>query len=138
GRVSVLRNRYSVPVRLSGMPVEVDVSSEEVTIRQRTREVARHERLYGTGQDRLVLDHYLEVLQYKPRALRNSIPLRQAMADGTFPKPYWELFQKLHDRLGESEAARQMVDILLLHRSFGAPLVLAAVQQGLRTGACDF
>jgi hypothetical protein len=48
----------------------------------------------------------LEVLRYKP-------------------KTYWELFQKLHDRLGDSEGARQMVDILLLH---GQHLAVAVEQ----------
>src|SRR5579859_3370421 len=51
GRVSVLRNRYSAPVRLCGLPVEVDVSSEEVVLRRRSQQVARHERLYGSGED---------------------------------------------------------------------------------------
>jgi hypothetical protein len=133
----VLRNRYSVPVRLCGLPVEVDVSSDEVVARQRTMEVARHQRVYGSGEDRLLLDHYLEVLKYKPRALLNSIPLRQAMADGTFPKGYQELFAKLRERLDESEGARQMVDILLLHRRFGPVVVGAAVEQALATGAYD-
>ena len=138
GRVSVLRNRYSVPVRLCGLPVEVDVSSGDVVVRQRAHEVARHQRVYGTGEDRLLLDHYLEVLKFKPRALLNSIPLRQAVAGGTFPKSYQELFSKLRERLDESEGARQMVDILLLHRRFGTAVVGAAVERALETGAYDY
>jgi len=49
----------------------------------------------------------LEVLRYKP-------------------KTYWELVQKLHDRLGDSEGAWQMVDILMLH---GQHLAVAVEQE---------
>ena len=85
GRVSVLSNGYSVPVLLSGLKVEAEVSSWEVVVRRRGNEVVRHSRDYGRGHDRLLLDHYLEVLRFKPRAFAGSLPLQQAVADGSFP-----------------------------------------------------
>jgi hypothetical protein len=138
GRVPVLRNRYSVPVLLSGLEVEVELSSAEVVMCYRGNEVARHERLYGIGKDRLVLDHYLEVLRFKPGAFASSLALHQAKADGSFPESYQEFHGELVRRLGESDGARQMVDVLLLHRSHGAAEVRVAVESALSAGAYSF
>jgi transposase len=63
GRAVLLRNRYSVPVEFCGLLVEAELSSMEVVIRYQGPEIARHARLYGSGGDRLELDHYLEVLR---------------------------------------------------------------------------
>jgi hypothetical protein len=138
GRVAVLSNRYSVPVALSGLKVEAEVSSWELVVRHRGNEVARHQRDYGRGHDRLLLDHYLEVLRFKPRAFAGSLPLHQAVADGSFPACYQELHARMVKRLGESEGARQMVDVLFLHRRHPAAAVRGAVEQTLAAGAYDF
>jgi hypothetical protein len=114
------------------------MSTLAVRLRHHGVEVAHHQRLYGTGGDSLQLDHYLEVLRYKPRALANSVPLHQARANGSFPPVYGEFFRKLRDRLGESEGARQMVDVLFLHRRHPIAVVFAAVQQALDSGAYDY
>jgi len=138
GRVRVLGNRYSVPVLLGGFQVQVEVSSDEVVARHRGNEVARHERVYGRGHDVLQLDHYLEVLSYKPRAFAGSLPLKQAIAAGTFPPAYQEMHTRMVERLGVSEGAREMVDILFLHRRHNAAEVLAAVEKTLAAGAHGF
>ena len=137
-RASVLRNRYSAPVRLCGLTVEVAVDSRHVVISRSGHEVGHHERLYGIGGDRLCLDHYLEVLRYKPRALAGSLPLRQAIDDGSFPVCYVEFHRGLVERLGGSEGARRMVDVLFLHRQYGPVIVITAVEQALAVGALDY
>ena len=136
-RLTVLRNRYSAPAELAGLTMTATVSSTEVVIRHGCREVARHDRVYGVGHDRLQLDHYLEVLRFKPGALAGSVPLRQAIETGSFPPAYEELFRRLRERHGESEGARQMVDVLFLHRDCGLPTVLMAVEEALATGAYE-
>ena len=138
GRVTVLRNRYSVPVELAGREVTAAVSTLSVEIRHRGMQVAGHDRLYGVGGDRLELDHYLEVLRFKPRALAGSLPLHQAIDRGTFPPAYETLFAGLRKRLGESEGARQMVDILFLHREYGTPTVLMAVETAVTDGTFNY
>ena len=47
------------------------------------------------------------------------------------------MFVKLKERLGESAAARQMVDVLLLHRRYPAEVVHQAVAGALAAGAVD-
>ena len=136
-RLTVLRNRYSAPAELAGLTMTAAASSTQVVIRHGGREVARHQRVYGVGHDRLQLDHYLEVLRYKPGALAGSVPLRQGIETGSFPPAYGELFRRLRERHGESEGARQMVDVLFLHRDCGLPTVLMAVEEALTTGAYE-
>lgn len=137
-RVNVSCNRYSVPVELVGRWLVAVSSSTEVVVENQGKEVARHQRVYGRGQDRLLLDHYLDVLRYKPGALAGSVPLRQAKADGSFPPSYQELLNELQRRFGESDGARQMVDVLLLHRRFGTPMVFTAVDRALDSGAVSY
>ena len=77
-------------------------------------------RLTGRYEERLDLDHYLELLQIKPGALRSSLPLRQARDAGRWPGEYDRLWEALKQRHGESEGTRQLVDVLLLHRGADA------------------
>ena len=49
-RVELDTNRYSVPYRLVGRTVDVEVTAAEVVIRFRSEIVARHERLHGRHQ----------------------------------------------------------------------------------------
>jgi hypothetical protein len=66
-----------------------------------------------------------------------SLPLRQAQESGRWPQAYTEMFVKLKERLGESAAARQMVDVLLLHRQHPAEVVHQAVSGAIAAGAYD-
>jgi hypothetical protein len=73
------------------------------------------------------LDHYLELLQRKPGALRSSLPLRQERERGAWPSCFDDLWSAIEARYGSSEAARQMVDVLLLCREMSpARVELAA------------
>lgn len=136
-RARVKRVRYSVPCRLAGLLVRAEVSSEMVLFFHGGEQVARWERCWEPNGERLDLDHYLEVLKVKPGALARSVPLRQAQQSGHWPEAYTEMFGKLKERLGESEAARQMVDVLLLHRVHPLEVVHQAVAGAVSAGAYD-
>jgi hypothetical protein len=69
--------------------------------------------------------------------MAGSVPLRQDIERGSFPPAYVELFGRLRERHGASEGARQMVDVLFLHRDHGLPTVLMAVEEALTTGAYE-
>jgi len=136
-RARVRTVNYSVPVRLAGLSVRAAVGSDRVLIYHRGEQVARWERCWEPYGERLDLDHYLEVLREKPGAFWGSKPLRQARDEGRFPAQYAELFTALKARVGESQAARQMVDILLLHRRYPAQVVEQAVSGVLAAGVVD-
>ena len=89
--VTIRQNRYSVPVALAGLRVQARVGAREIVISHDRREVARHPRLHGRFQTAARLDHYLELLQRKPGALKGSLPLRQQRDRGEWPGCFDEL-----------------------------------------------
>lgn len=60
---------YSVPVRLIGCQVRVQLHANDLEVYYERELVARHERCGAKGGVRLELDHYLEALVRKPGAL---------------------------------------------------------------------
>ena len=112
--VTIRQNRYSVPVALAGLRVQAAVGAREIVITHRDQQVARHERLHGRFGTSAQLDHYLELLARKPGGLERSLPLAQARDRGAWPACLDELWTALTGRYGASEAARQMVDVLML------------------------
>jgi transposase len=135
--VTIRQNRYSVPVALVGRRVQARVGAREIVISCEGRKVAHHPRLYARFQVCARLDHYLELLRRKPGALRGSLPLHQERERGRWPGCFDELWSAIEGRYGRSEAARQMVDVLLLCRELGADPVELAVRGALAAGACD-
>ena len=135
--VTVRQNRYSVPVGLAGLRVAVAVGAREIVVSHQGLEVARHERLHGRFATRAVLDHYLELLQRKPGGLERSLALAQERDRGGWPGCFDELWQALRARYGDSGAARQMVDVLMLAREHGPARLELAVRGALACGAID-
>ena len=135
--VTIRQNRYSVPVALVGLRVQARIGAREIVICHQRREVARHPRLQGRYETAARLDHYLELLRLKPGALKGSLPLRQERERGRWPVCFDQLWHALEQRYGRSEAARQMVDVLLLCREHGGAQVELAVRGALAAGAHD-
>ena len=137
GLVCVRQNRYSVPTRLAGLRVAGRVSAREVRLFHDGACVARHERLPGRLSVSASLDHYLELLRERPGALKGSLALHQEREAGRFPETFDALWRALEGRHGPSEAARQMVDVLLLCREAGPARVELAARRALLAGAID-
>jgi hypothetical protein len=135
--VTIRQNRYSVPVALAGLRVSARVGAREITINHGGREVAVHERLHGRFGTSAKLDHYLELLQRRPGGLERSLALAQERDRGAWPACFDELWTALTGRYGRSEAARQMVDVVLLCREHGPDAVALAVRGALTAGAHD-
>jgi len=135
--VTIRQNRYSVPVALAGLKVSARVGAREITICHGGREVARHERLHGKFAISAQLDHYLELLARKPGGLENSLALSQERERGKWPDCFDQLWAALSGRYGRSDAARQMVDVVLLCRDYGPTRVELAVRGALTAGAID-
>lgn len=137
GCVRISTNRYSVPIRLVERRVEYRLRALEIELVHDGRVVARHPRLQGSHDIRVALDHYLELLWLKPGALSRSLPLHQSRDRGEWPEAYDRLWKGLRERFDESEAARQMLTVLMLHREHLADEVLVAVELGLERGCVD-
>jgi hypothetical protein len=91
----------------------------------------------GRYQASAQLDHYLELLQVKPGALARSLALAQERERGAWPDCFDELWSAIEQRVGRSEAARQIVDVLLLCRDHEPARVELAVRGALAAGAHD-
>jgi hypothetical protein len=102
GCAKVLTNFYSVPLQ-AGSVVESRASSSQIEFRLNGVPVAQHERSYKRAQQILDLEHYLEVLERKPSALRGSKPLAQWRMQARWPESYdqvWELMNEKHGSQG--------------------------------------
>jgi transposase len=135
--ITVRRNHYSVPVRLVGAKVSARVGAREIEVIADGKLVATHPRLRGSQLRCARLDHYLELLARKPGALEHSLALRQERERGRWPECFDQLWQMLTERVGASEAARQIVDVLLLCREHDPAVVELAVRGALTAGAID-
>jgi transposase len=135
--IVVRRNHYSVPVRLVGTKVAARVGAREIEVLADGKLVATHPRLRGSQLRSARLDHYLELLKRKPGALEHSLALRQEREQGRWAECFDQLWQQLRERVGASEAARQIVEVLMLCRDHDPALVELAVRGALAAGAID-
>jgi hypothetical protein len=130
-RVTVRTNRYSVPAHLAGRRVQARLSAQHVRLYYEGQWVAEHARCYGRYQERLQLDHYLEVLWRKPGALAGSVPLAQVRAEGAWPESFDRMWQGLQRRHGESDGTRQMVQLLMVAREKGPEALRQGIEDAL-------
>ena len=136
GCAKVRTNFYSVPLK-SGSVVEARVYSSVVEFRHDGVQIAQHERSYERAQQVLDLDHYLEVLERKPGALRGSKPLAQWRAQGRWPDSYDQLWELMNERHGRQGGTRSMVAIIRMGREFGYAKLETSVAQALALGCTD-
>ena len=137
GVATVRQNQYSLPVRLAGSRVAARIGAREIVFSHDGKVVARHERLLERFAISAQLDHYLELLKVKPGALSRSLALRQEREQGRWPASFDELWKQIEGKVGSTEAARQMVDVLMLCRELSAERVELAVRGALAAGAHD-
>jgi transposase len=137
GQITVRQCLYSVPARLIGRRVRALLRAGELIVFDGRTEVARHERATRRGEQTLVLDHYLEVLQRKPGAMPGSTALAQGRTAGSFTPAhdaFWALARKTH---GDGGGTRALVEVLLLHRHLPATAVQAGIAAALTVGSCS-
>jgi hypothetical protein len=76
-QISVRTNRYSVPIRLIGRRVRVQLHASHLVVYDGRVEVAWQERLIGKGRPHLELDHYLKTQPPPPPRLMASYSTRR-------------------------------------------------------------
>ena len=135
--VTVRQNRYSVPVAWIGRRVEALVGAREIEIVAAGELIATHSRSSGRFGVVASLGHYAPLLARKPGALAGSLALAQERERGRWPDCFDELWQRIAERTTPSEAARQIVDVVMLCSELGSERVELAVSGALAAGACD-
>jgi transposase len=136
GCARVRTNFYSVPLK-SGILVEARIYPSVVEFRQNGVRVAQHERSYERSQQILDLEHYLEVLERKPGALRGSKPLAQWRAQGRWPESYDRLWELMNEKHGRQRGTRSMVAVIRMGREFGYAKLETSVAQAMVLGCTD-
>jgi len=135
GLITVRMARYSVPAHLIGRRVRVSLRASELVVFDGRNIMARHERVTTRGGASVVLDHYLEVFTTKPGALPGSTALAAARRTGRFTAAhdaFWAASRRVN---GEAAGTRELVDVLLLHRSMTHGQVVAGIESALGVGA---
>lgn len=133
--VTVRLNDYSVPARFIGRKLRVVLRSADLSVYDGRVEVACHPRLPGRGGQRLVLDHYLEILLRKPGALAGSEALDQARREGTFTKEHEAFWAAATAATDERAGTKALIGVLLLHRHLHDADVAAGIRAALAVGA---
>ncbi len=136
GCAKVRTNFYSVPIK-PGSIVEARVCSTSVEFRHHGHRIAIHERCYGRLQKIFDLEHYLDVLDRKPGALRGSTPLAQWRTQGRWPESYDRIWEQLTERQGRQSGTRAMVTLIRMGREFGYEKLATAVERALHLGCGD-
>ena len=75
------KNQYSVPVHLVGKTVSLKAYGNHVLCYHGGDEIARHQRCYGRGETAFQLEHYLPLLEQKPRSVFHAKPVRRTGAN---------------------------------------------------------
>jgi transposase len=136
-RICVRQNYYSVPARYAGRRVGVRLSAATVQALDGPKVVAAHERAAGKYCEVLTLDHYLEVLKYKPGALPGATALAQARAAGAFTASHQRYWDAARRTRGDAAGTRALTEILLGHRTLPAAALTEAMNKALSSGALD-
>ena len=84
--------------------------------------IAHHHRNYGRNQDNIILDHYLDLLLQKSRALSNT----RVYNPQALPQAYEQYRKMLISR--NPKGNREFVKILMLHRDYPPAHVTEALE----------
>ena len=117
--VAVARNRYSVPCEWAGQMVSTRLYPNRVDVAGADVLVASHARLPNRRQTAYDWQHYIDLVQRKPGALRNGTPFLD------MPAALLRLRQAL---LRHAGGDRVMADVLAVVPQAGLESVLVAVE----------
>jgi transposase len=110
-------NQYSVPVKYAGKEVSVKGYGNEIVILYQNTELARYPRCYERGQTRYRLEHYLDLIEKRPRSVFNAKPVKDHVSAQLL-----EFGRKL-------SGPREMVKLLRLYVDHGEDKLLNTIEK---------
>jgi transposase len=122
-------NQYSVPGSYVSQRVWVKGFVDQVIVVAQNQMIAQHKRVYEDGGIHLQLDHYLEALLRKPRAVRDA----RAMHADDVPQELRDFHRQMNEKHG-ADGDRGFVRFLLLHREVGMDILVQTVQAAQAAG----
>lgn len=119
--------RYSVPSTYVGLEVTTKVTPFKVDIYYLGKLVFSHKKGLNISESQYILEHYLEIIESKPRAAQNALPIK----NGVMPIEA-TLFLK---RCPKHDKNLQLVNVLLLGRKVDKDSLMWAITQANTTGS---
>ena len=111
-------NSYSVPVKWAGKQVSIKASGLEVKIYYRGEEISSHSRYYQKYKTIYRLEHYLPLIEQRPRSVFHARPVKEA----NLPEQIYAYVRQLPN------PEKAMVKLLRLMVDHGLESVMAAVK----------
>ncbi|WP_170292175.1 IS21 family transposase [Heliobacterium mobile] len=122
-------NFYSVPCRYVGEVLLLKAYVDHVIVVDQDTVVAEHSRCYQKNRRRLQLEHYIDALMKKPRALKNAAVFQT----NTIPSIYRRFYKEMNQRYG-TDGDKSFVRILYLHREHGSDVLIPILKEAERQG----
>ena len=122
--------KYSVPASLAGREVTLKITPFNVCIWYQGEMIYEHKKSENEHEHQYIPEHYLKILERKPRAINNALPLKK----GVMPQ---ELI-KFKELCKEQNVNEQLVSILKLAQKIPKKDVLWAVNMANQSGNPNF
>ena len=109
-------NNYSVPVKYVSKEVTIKGYGNEIAILYRSSEIARYSRCYQRGTTKYQLEHYIDLIEQRPRSAYNAKPVKSTLS---------EELMEIGRRLS---GPREMVKLLRMYIQFGEERLMTAIK----------
>lgn len=122
--------KYSAPAFLAGKKVTLKITPFNVSVCYQGKLIYQHKKAENEHDHQYIPEHYLEILERKPRAIDNALPLKQ----GVMP----EELKKFRKLCSHKDKNHQLVSILQLSKEVSKENLLWAVKMANQGGNPDF
>ena len=109
-------NYYSIPIEYAGKSVSVKGYGNDIYIYHQHQQIAHYTRQYVRGETFYTLEHYMALIEQRPRSVYNAKPVKQSVSQEIL---------KIGQRL---DSPREMVKLLRLCLDCGEDYVIKAAQ----------
>ena len=109
-------NNYSVPFKYVNKEVTVNGYGNEIAILYQGSEIARYSRCYQRGTTKYQLEHYINLIEQRPRSVYNAKPVKS------------NLTEELMEIGRQLSGPREMVKLLRLYIDFGEERLMTAIK----------
>ena len=119
GEFSTVRfdyNHYSVPFKYVDKEVSIKGYGNELVILNSGKEIARYPRCYERGATQYRLEHYIDLIEQRPRSAYNALPVKNNIS---------EELMAVGKRLS---GPREMVKLLRMYVDFGGNHLMTAIK----------
>jgi hypothetical protein len=114
-------SKYSVPFKYHNIPITIQITPYEILCWYNGKLICTHTQSILKEQKIYIAEHYLEILQFKTRAIEHAEPLKY----GILPKEL-AIFR---DKCQDKNKLEQLINLMLLCKTIDTDVVLQAVDE---------